>query len=423
MRIFHIVLLGLFAVFLVTGVLMFSLFRGQGADRGETFVVWGTISAETFFKFLDGAVGDSRDRSRVEYVEKRAAAFDQEFVEALAEGNGPDLILLPHDLILRHQKKILPIPYVTFPLREFKDTFVEGAEIYLSPAGIMALPLSVDPLVMYWNRDRFADDAIALPPRTWNEVLTLTQTLTKTDRSLNILKSGVALGEVRNIENAKEILSALFFQTGNPIVSRAEGENLIVTLSERGGEEVLTFYTEFANPVKPIYSWNRSLPAASRVFSSGDLAIFFGFASELSTLRERNPNLNFDVARFPQSHGARNKVTFARFLGIAVVRGGVDPSGATGVALQLTSAQGIESWSAATGLPPVRRLLLLPRPDDQVASLFYEEALRSRAWLDLDPRATTLVFSSMVESVTAGRLRVGEALRAAAGELSALLIR
>ncbi len=40
---------------------------------------------------------------------------------------------------------------------------------------------------------------------------------------------------------------------------------------------------------------------SKNMFLAGDLALYFGFASELDDLKNKNPNLNFDVTLFPQT--------------------------------------------------------------------------------------------------------------------------
>jgi len=53
-------------------------------------------------------------------------------------------------------------------------------------------------------------------------------------------------------------------------------------------------------------------------FSAENLAFYFGFASELPTLVNRNPNQNFFVASLPQIKNASFKLTSARVTGIAI---------------------------------------------------------------------------------------------------------
>ena len=44
---------------------------------------------------------------------------------------------------------------------------------------------------------------------------------------------------------------------------------------------VLTYYTDFANPLKSVYSWNRSFSSSRDAFLAQNLAVYFGPGSEI----------------------------------------------------------------------------------------------------------------------------------------------
>ena len=216
---FQVVLTAAFVVAAIAGVIVFATFRG-GGGAGETgeVLIWGTLDREVVEGVLAELSTENDDFRGVSYVEKDIRNFDNEFVNALAAGTGPDIVFLDQDDILTHRDKILLIPFESYSERLFKDTFVEEGELYLIQNGILGLPFIMDPLVMYWNRDIFATKGISVPPKYWDEFFTLAPKMTERDQSSNILQSLVALGEYRNIFHAKDILSTLIMQAGNPIV-------------------------------------------------------------------------------------------------------------------------------------------------------------------------------------------------------------
>jgi len=424
---FRIILTAIFAAFIVIGIIMFSLFRG-GAGRGalEQITVWGTVPESTFIKYMEAVNANNKTSISVKYIEKESDSFDSEFIEALARGEGPDAILLPQDQILRHKDKIYPIPYSSLSERNFKDTFIEEGELYLSSAGIVALPLIIDPLVMYWNRDIFTDAILSEPPVYWDEFFSLASKITRVDGSLNIERSAISFGEFVNVLNAKEILSLLILQAGSPIV-KIDKDKPVSALSDNSGfnippsEAALRFYTEFSNPSKKSYSWNRSLPLSRQYFLSGDLAVYFGFASELNDIKIKNPNLNFDVAVIPQRRDGKTKITFGKIQGLALVKSSRKLSSAFSAISALASKDNISLWSKISGLPPVRRDMLTAGAADPVKSIFYSSAVISKGWLDPDREETKAIFQNMVESITSGKLRLGEAVTRADSEIQNLL--
>lgn len=422
---FQMILIGVFVVFLIGGVIIFSAYKGS-SQNATTVVVWGTIPQTSFYNIVKETSLYQSKEYNIEYVEKTKENFDSDFIEALASGSGPDLFMLPGDKILKHQNKIMPIPYNVYTVRQFRDSFIEGTEIYLSPEGVLALPVFADPLVMYWNRSIFTDVKVTQPPKYWDEFYNLANLISKKDGALNISRSVVAFGEFANISHAKEIVLNLAMQAGTPVISWY-GSNLVSVFADPfnkpivPAEAAVNFYTEFGNPAKPSYSWNRSLPNSTNYFLSGDLALYFGFASEISSLQLKNPNLNFDVAMVPMSREGGTNVSFANFEAFAITKSSKNPSGAFAVASILSSTVGVSAFNKVMKLAPVRRDLLSQKPINAYESIFYDSAIRAKGWLDPSPTETDAVFKNMIESITSGRARTSEAIARAQRELSSLL--
>lgn len=425
---FQLILTGIFGAFILIGVLVFAFGQSSTTKSVATATIWGTMNSAMFQDFMREAGIDQDKTVQVAYVEKRKETFDQDFIEALAAGTGPDLFFLPQDSIIKHQGKIYPISFNSYKEGDFKNTFIEEGELYLTQDSILALPFLVDPMVMYWNRDMFTNAGLSVPPKFWSEMYDLSAKLTKKDTNLNISKSLIAFGEYSNVVNANEILGLLTLQAGNPITTRgADGVSINNLFGQRFEYAVapavsaLNFYSEFANPLKPFYSWNRALPSSKEFFLSGDLALYFGFASELADIRLKNPNLNFAVAPMPQSKDAERVTTFGKMVGLAITRNSKDIVDAYQVALRLTDAQSSAALSKVTNLPPVRRDLLTARPAEAFLSVFYDGAVQAKAWLSPEPKLLTPIFKEMVESLTAGRAGVNAAVSKAASELGLLL--
>ncbi len=417
-----------FAVSAIIGVIVFATGFGVSGEKPlPEILMWGTVKQDVIDGILENLATKNDRFSQITYEEKDPRTYSRDLVNALAAGNGPDLFDLPQELVLGFSDKTLVIPYKNYSEREFRDSFVEGGELYLSQDGIRALPFSVDPLVMYWNRDIFASVGLTTPPTFWDEFFTLSPKVTKRDKSSNIVRSFVAFGEYSNVVNAKGILSAFILQTGNPIVSFSEDGQLSSRLTENFGFmeppalAALRFYTEFSNPVKAVYSWNRALPDSRQSFIAGDLALYIGFASEFNVLKEANPNLNFDVVELARSRDEKYPITFARFSGLSISRASTNPIAALEVAEALTSQKSIATLSKLTGLPPIRRDLLGEKPVDAIGPVFYNAAITSRGWLDPDSFATDAIFKRMIESTVSGRALLREAIDIADTEINNLL--
>ncbi len=424
---FQIILTSIFGFFILIGVILFAGFSSNKNDISiGSVLIWGTIEKSV----MNGVIRDLIDKDdsfeKVKYEQIDEINFDNILAEAMAEGKGPDLFFLPQNKIIKHQNKILAIPYETFSLRDFKDYFIEEGELYLTDKGILALPFMVDPLVMYWNRSIHTNLGISEPPRYWDTFFAFAKKVSEKDQNMNILRSAVALGQYGNIDHAKEILVTLIMQTGNPLVRRI-GEEFDVVLKDGINnqpvaiESAVRFYTEFSDPAKETYSWNTSMPRSKNMFLSGDLALYFGFASELEDLKNKNPNLNFDVASFPQTENSKNIINFGKMEALAINRGSKNTVGAYSVAMALIKSETLLYLNQITKLPPVSRVILAKEPIDPYQNIFFKAALSARAFLDINEEDTSFIFQDMVESVVSGRRKLNESVSRADAEMSELL--
>ncbi|MBL4644806.1 MAG: extracellular solute-binding protein [Candidatus Pacebacteria bacterium] len=430
---FQMVIFGVFAFFIIAAVMMFASFSGGGGSRniGEVSM-WGTFDRDLMDAYLRTLNDEDPRAGSIDYEEIPPDEFQARLVEALANGAGPDLFILDQSNLLRHWNKVLPFSYDIISERQYKDTYIDEAELFLSEGGIRALPFSIDPLVLYWNRDIFAEAGFAKPPVLWDEIFLLSERITQRDKANNIERATIAFGEFDNVDHAKDIISALILQAGGGIVGRLEDGTLYAGLSPEGftdrvipAQTALRFYTEFADPVKSVYSWNRSLPNSLDAFSQGKLALYIGYASEVRTIQAKNAHINFDVAPLPQIRAGEQKrvLTFGRLHTLAVPRAAGNVFGGTEMALFLTSESPSKLFAETIGVPSPRRDLLSVTPDDPLDLIFRNQALLSRAWLDPQAEESSKIFRRMIGDVTSGALRLSDTIQRANQEIRILINR
>ncbi len=426
--------IGVMVVFIglaVFGVIMFASVSGLNGGGGVgKVVIWGTVSSDTMEKTITTLRNqDKTTYQDVQYVQKDGQTYANDLVNAMANGTGPDLFIVAQDQVTIFSDKISTIPYSAISQQTFVDSYIDEAQMFLTPQGPLALPFTVDPLIMYWNRDIFSTAAIAKPPQYWNDFLDMAPLLTVLDASSNIKRSAVAMGEYQNIGHAKEILTTLMLQAGDPIVTRdtATGKPVPTlgkvrqSTTEDPATSALQFYTEFANPSKTTYSWNRALTTSQDAFVAGDLAVYFGLASDYPTIASRNPNLNFGVSVVPQIKGGALRLTYGGMMALAVPRTSPNPRGAVTVALSLSSQAGVTAVVTHSGLPPVRRDVAVDSSSNAIQTILTQSALIARSWLDPNPNATNPLFQDMIESVVSGKASPGQAIFASEQSLETLL--
>ena len=421
LRPFQIAMLGIFGVMAVMAVVLISNYRPadttETAAFGDRVIIWGSLEQAAFDQTFKALRDQDDSFKAVEYYEIDEAGFNNQLVNAIAEGRSPDLIVLPHDQLVQLRSKLLPVPYETISERQYRDTYVDGAEIFARTDGVYAIPFAVDPLMMYWNRDLFASNGLAAAPTSWEEVVrSVVPALTRKDTNRTILRSAIAFGEYRNVRNAGAVLSTLLLQSGSRMIEEGE-RGYIVALNESIGdsgrpplEAALQFYADFSNANSPAYSWNRAQAEDRSAFVSGDLALYFGMGSEALTISDRNPNLNFDIAPVPQGANATIERTYGRFYGFAIPRAAQNRSGAFAAAQTLAAPGTAQVLSESLLLAPVTRTIIAQGNDGAFQQVIYRSALTARGWLDPNPVSTAGILQTMVEDVVSNRVRLGSAV-------------
>ncbi len=98
------------------------------------------------------------------YTEVKEKDINQKLILALADGYAPDLLITPSEVVFANQNRLLPISKTTITETDFRNLFIDGASILIDSSGYLGLPLSIDPLVLYYNRDILSSNGFSDPP-------------------------------------------------------------------------------------------------------------------------------------------------------------------------------------------------------------------------------------------------------------------
>jgi len=426
---FQTILTAVFLAFFVFAVLIFSgLLKIGGSSTASTtpvgkIVIWGTFTNPELQTVFDTVAQANKDLT-ITYVKKNPATYQQDLIEAFASGTSPDIFIMTPDMVQKDQDFVYKVPYTSYSQKTFQDAFVDGSNVYLANDGIIAFPVVVDPLVMYYNKDILANSGISTPPTSWDQLFGLASILTKKQNDGTIQQSMIALGQYDNISNAKDILATLLLQNNNPIISQTSQGTYPAVLnggvSSNGvtaADQIMNFFTEFSNPSDPSYSWNRSLPNSRDFFTEGKSAFYLGLASELFTIQSVNPNLSFDVTSIPQTKGTLANRTYGNIYALAVSKKSANPTAAFELAGILSNGDTAKSFAQAVSLPPASRQAIATKPTDPYLFTFFNQALITQSWPDPDPIATNGIFSELVNNILSNKLSTDDAVNKAQSEL------
>lgn len=416
-----------FGVAILIAIAIFGGYVPVGQDdQQQTFLegdveIWGILPESFFTGVIQAMAKENENKLFITYEEKDPETFVSEIINALAVDSGPDLIVFPDNMTNSLLDKMFPMPYTSFPRSEYELQYVDAAQTLLGGDGVYGLPFAIDPLVMYYNKDILSRNFMVTPPGDWESLYDFALEVTERE-GLDIDTAAVGIGSYSNVNNAKEILSAMFFQVGNPIVSGG-----ISTLDQDfigfpdASEEVLRTYLSFADPDQKNYSWNISKPDTFSEFAFGKLAVYFGFASEAPAFLGYNPNLNVGTAMFPQWSNLRPR-TYGRLYSMGMSRTVSNPELAFAVMWRMAGPGFGPALASGLGLPPADRNFLGDNPaDPNFLKVFVDSAIVSDTWVDPDVAGSNEVFRSMVEDSAAGIISLERAILRARTRLTRLL--
>jgi len=421
---FQIGIIVTFLVFLVVAVLIFAGViplpsSSKISDVGGNVIIWGTAPNSTIDPVIQAFNGDNRPL-QVYYIEKQVSTYANDLIEGFASGTGPDIFMLSNEMLTSFSNKIMPIPYTSYPLRTFQDSFISGTDIFISSQGILGIPVAVDPLVLYYNIDAFNSVGISIVPSTWDDFLADSELLTSKDTSFLFKQSGAALGTFNNISNAKEILYAMFMQSGSHIVVKDQAGNLTSDLNQNIDSKILKFYMQFADSSMVSYSWNSSFNGSLNMFISSDLAQYIGFASELPKIQSSNPNLQFDIAKLPQIQKGRDS-TYGKIYAFAVSKTAKNATGATRAIFGLTTGDYSKNISKGMSATSARKDLLAGKPENSYDPILNSSAFISKSVIEPSSENMNKIFGAMINGIRSGSINFDRSISDLDNQIDLLL--
>ncbi len=392
----------------------------------------------------------------INYRKLTYSEYEEALLDALAEDRGPDIFSIQNTWVRKYQTKISPLPdsiSMVYPVvkgslkkevipelrtsksitvTEVKNSFVDTVynDVVLTDQSdnkskIYGLPLSIDTLAMYYNKDLLNNAGIAQLPAYWNkDFQQAVRKLTKQDLKGDLIQSGVALGGSANIERSVDILAALMMQNGAVMMEGNSVKfNVIPPIfQERGynpGMEAARFYSDFANPAKEVYAWNNQLDNSLRNFIDGKLAIFFGYSYHLPVIQAQAPKLNFALAKFPQIEGNPTEANVANYwLETVSAKSKYKNEAWDFIQFMTTKPEQVKKYLARTKYPTALRSLVNEQLNDEELNVFASQLLIAKSWYwGKDFVAAEKAINEMIDAIVANPEQLETAVNVAASRV------
>lgn len=393
-----------------------SLNLRVNTDPTPVFIkIWGVENKDAFDKVFS-LYRQANPNVTIEYKEVSKDYFEGEVVNAMARGEGPDIFMVNNRNLYRSQDKLVPYGGLypsnspsaknAFNIAALRNLFPSVAEQdFVRDGKIYGLPLYIDTLAMFYNRDLFDRASIVSPPRTWEDFKKVIPYLRSQNQNNQIVQAAAAIGgSEKTISYPANLVELLFIQNSE---SNSSDKDL----------DAFNYYLQFGNSGSTYYTWNEALGKDYELFLNNKLAITFGYYSDRKALLGKSPYLNMGVAKIPQVNS--NSKTFADYWGLAVSKQSKVPEAAWKLVVDLTTGYPYarEYMNSASRIPALRQLIEenLNDPDKGV---FVQQALTARAYPVTDGRAADIYINSAINKVVSGQADSYSALSEAKSKIN-----
>ena len=249
-RIILIVILGIviFGVLLIFLGIVPGLQKNDPKNQIVSLDFWGVFSRRDVMEKATSIIPGFK----VSYKEMDPKTYEADLINALASGTGPDVFMVHNSWIPKHKDKLIPVTAEDLGISSLRDLYpTVVAQDFAPDIYIYALPLWMDNLALFYNKDIFDQKGILFPPKDWKEFQDAVSQIKEIDSSGNIILPGASMGgSSKSVFKSQDILSVLMLQTGVEMVS----DDFSRATFASDGVEALDFYIDFSNPKSEFYT-------------------------------------------------------------------------------------------------------------------------------------------------------------------------
>ncbi|MDX9893600.1 MAG: extracellular solute-binding protein [Patescibacteria group bacterium] len=396
---------------------------------------WGVFDDSTDLNELINDYRAIHPNITINYRKLRFEEFETELLDALAEDRGPDIFSVHNTWVTKYLSKIEPLPQSTtmayqvtqkslgiktetivevrentsLTAAQLKNNFIDVVHDDVVRDGkVYGLPLTIDTMVLFYNRDLFNNAGIPLPPTDWVEIQDDVKKLTFQNTDGKLTQAGIALGRADNVERSSDILALLMIQNGAEMVNGnkvafASIPNNFPDRTYNPGPEAVRFYTDFATPSKEVYSWSNTFGTSIDAFAEGRVAMIFGYNYHLPILEaKRQGKLNYAIAPMPQIEG-RGEINFANYWIHTVSKKSQNINAAWDFIQFIASKDEVKKYLEKTQRPAALRSLIEDQTKKDELQIFAKQLLTAKSWYKgSEASVVDSAFGTMINEILSG---------------------
>ena len=185
----------LFLILIFTGVIP-GLRTASKKQVKADLDFWGVFDKSSVYQNVIDQFQDLHQGIKINYRQLDPETYENELINALAAGRGPDIFMIHNTWLPKHYDKISPLPEEKLNIAVYGDQLFPKVvkTDFTSNDTIYAFPLSIDTLALVYNKDIFDQSGIALAPTTWLEFQNIVPQLRILDKTGKISRAAAAIG-------------------------------------------------------------------------------------------------------------------------------------------------------------------------------------------------------------------------------------
>lgn len=319
---------------LIVAIVLFLLLAGVGSylliskvkNGGDNnvknveLVYWGLWESSSVMQPLIDEYESTHPGVKILYSQQTFSNYESRLFARIQQASSstepaPDIFRIHNTWVPKYYSYLSPLPEKVMTRDQYSESFYPTAlsDFTAKDGKLYAIPLEIDGLVLFYNKQLLADAGFSEPPTDWDSLVDLAHKLTKKDSSGEITQAGLAMGTSRNILHASEILSFLLLQEGVELIDSTRTN---VTLNTTKVASVLNVYTGFAQGNQAV--WSSELRDDLEMFYSGKLGMMIAPSWRAFDVILSSPTIEFGMATLPQLSANEEKVYYSTYWAEAV---------------------------------------------------------------------------------------------------------
>lgn len=262
-----------------------------------TLTYWGLWEEAGTMQPIIDKYEEANPNVEIEYIKKSFSQYETILPNQLNQPVNLDIVRIHNTWVPKLEQYLYPMPSSVMTPSEFGETFypVNEKTSTGSDGNLYTLPMNIDGLMLFYNKDLFNQEGIDNPPTDWDEFTQYAQKLTKKSNG-EITQAGAGIGSLNNVRHGDEIISQMMLQNNTDFIEDGK-----ISISDNDDFEfTLEAYTKYITEYEV---WNDGFKDDLEMFSKGELAMFFGPSWRVFNINEYNSNLNYGLAPVPSITG------------------------------------------------------------------------------------------------------------------------